>query len=403
MKSLRDTLHTLIQQGVVYQVSLALFAGWLLPFAFAPYDAWWCAPLSIYLFLRRICFAKQLRLAAWCGWFYGLGAFGAGVSWVFVSIHDYGGAGLALALILTSLFVMGLALLPALQAVLAWRYLRHSRALYLGWAALWVLFEWVRSHLLTGFPWLLLGSSQAETLLGAWLPVGGVFLVSFWLALSAYLVHVIFTRQVAKKLVYIGCVLLPWGGAWGLQTVTWSTPIGEPLAVSLIQANIPQLEKWLPEQRMQSLKLYYQMTAEETQAQVVIWPETAVPALYQNAQGYLNQVQEGALAAQATLITGIPFRVHPEQNQYHNTLIAMGAGAGVYHKQKLVPFGEYVPLEAWLRGLIQFFDLPMSSFIAGSGEQAPLRVQGHQVAPLICYEAVYPDLPPSKSVGLTGF
>ncbi len=95
--------------------------------------------------------------------------------------------------------------------------------------------------------------------------------------------------------------------------------------------------------------------------------------------------------ADTTLITGIPFR--PEgQQRYHNSIMALGSGEGVYLKQRLVPFGEYVPLEEQLRGLISFFDLPMSAFSPGPADQPPLRAGAFRIAPFICYEVVYPDL-----------
>jgi apolipoprotein N-acyltransferase len=71
--------------------------------------------------------------------------------------------------------------------------------------------------------------------------------------------------------------------------------------------------------------------------------------------------------------------------------MALGQGSGVHHKQKLVPFGEYVPLEQWLRGVIAFFDLPMSSFVPGADATPRLKANNHVIAPFICYEIVYPD------------
>ena len=90
----------------------------------------------------------------------------------------------------------------------------------------------------------------------------------------------------------------------------------------------------------------------------------------------------------STLVTGIPTR---DATGRYNSIIALGAGSGTYHKQKLVPFGEYVPFERWLRGVIDFFDLPMSQFIAGPEIQSPLVAGDLAIAPFICYEIVYPD------------
>ena len=124
---------------------------------------------------------------------------------------------------------------------------------------------------------------------------------------------------------------------------------------------------------------------------LVLWPESAVPNYLQRAQGFLEPIAERAAAANTTLITGIPFRP-PDSESYHNSIAALGFGKGVYHKQRLVPFGEYVPLENLLRGLIAFFDLPMSAFSPGPENQAPLKVGAFRVAPFICYEIVYGGL-----------
>ena len=94
----------------------------------------------------------------------------------------------------------------------------------------------------------------------------------------------------------------------------------------------------------------------------------------------------------SALITGVPVRevVH-HQRRYYNGITVTGEGDGTYLKQKLVPFGEYVPLQDMLRGLIEFFNLPMSDFARGPADQPLLQAKGYQVAPFICYEVVYPE------------
>src|SRR5690606_26934261 len=168
---------------------LALLAGALMPLALAPFDLWPLALLSIalhYLGLRRLS-ARQALLRGWC---YGFGSFAAGTSWVYVSIHDFGAASPPLAGFLTLAFVGGLGLLFALSSWVWVRWLRRDGAPLadaLCFAALWLAQEAFRSWFLTGFPWLYAGYSQLHGPLAPLAPLGGVWLISLVLALSAVL------------------------------------------------------------------------------------------------------------------------------------------------------------------------------------------------------------------------
>jgi len=106
---------------------------------------------------------------------------------------------------------------------------------------------------------------------------------------------------------------------------------------------------------------------------------------------YIDPIATRAELVDTTLITGIPNRP-PGTDGTYNSIVALGAGEGTYLKQRLVPFGEYVPLEDILRGLITFFDLPMSYMTSGPANQGPLRAGAFRLSPSICYEVVYPDL-----------
>ena len=120
----------------------------------------------------------------------------------------------------------------------------------------------------------------------------------------------------------------------------------------------------------------------------MVWPESALPGYWDRLLDVIEPVDQQIAQLDSTVITGIPTR---DATGRYNSITALGAGSGTYHKQKLVPFGEYVPMERWLRGAIAFFDLPMSQFVAGDTEQRPLFAGNLPVAPFICYEIVYPD------------
>jgi apolipoprotein N-acyltransferase len=372
---------------------LALFAGSLITLSLAPYHIWPAAILSccLYIGLLRNC---PPRTAAWRGWLFGVGMFGTGVSWVYVSIHEHGNAGVLLAAFLTTLFVAGLALLHALFAWIYARLLRNLMAgMLLGFPALWVIFEWLRGWLLTGFPWLYLGYSTLDTWAAGWVPVIGVFGASLLCAFSASCLYLAYMRRNPQAwLIYTTMVASLWLVGWQLQQAKWVAPASAtPLSVAIVQANIPQQLKWQKAYYEPTLTLYRSMTESVQGHDIVLWPESAIPKYYQRAQEFLEPMAGAADDSGSALITGVPWRQTGSMH-YFNSIVAMGKSSGVYHKQRLVPFGEYVPFEDQLRGLIAFFDLPMSSFSAGTANQAPLLVQDFRVSPFICYEIVYPDL-----------
>lgn len=376
---------------------LALAAGAVTTLALAPFDLWPLAILSIALFYLGL---RDLspRQAAGRGWSYGFGLFAAGTSWVYVSIHDYGAASPPLAAFLTLAFVAGLGLLFALAAWVWVRWIRRSEAPLadaLAFAALWLAQEAFRSWFLTGFPWLYAGYSQLDGPLAGLAPVGGVWLLSFVLALSAALLVNLAQLRARKAFLAAGLVLLiaPWIAGIALGGHAWTIPAGQPLKVAAMQGNVPQNLKWDPAQLNAQLALYRDMSFSATPTDLIVWPETAVPVLKEQAIGYLNVMDRFASERQAALITGVPIRQANERGEprYYNAVSVVGQGSGDYLKQKLVPFGEYVPLQEVLRGLIAFFNLPMSDFARGAAEQPLLEAKGYRIATFICYEVVYPE------------
>ena len=372
---------------------LAIAAGSLVTLSLAPYKLWPAAILSccLYLGLLRRC---PVKIAVLRGWLFGLGLFGSGASWVYVSIHLYGNASVALAVFLTSLFCAGLALLHALFAWVYAGFLReHMAGMLVGFPALWVLFEWLRSWLLTGFPWLYIGYAALDTWASGWIPVVGVFGASLLFAFSASCLYLAYMRRhLQAYLIYGTMTLSLWFIGWQLQQAKWVAPASDtPLSVAIVQPNIPQELKWRREYYRPTLDLYREMTTPLLGRDIVLWPEAAIPNYYQQSQDFLLPMARRALDEGTALVTGIPWQP-ADDTRYYNSIVALARGEGVYHKQRLVPFGEYLPLEEWLRGTIEFFDLPMSAFSSGGAEQQPLRLQDFRVSPFICYEIVYPGL-----------
>ncbi len=373
---------------------LAFAAGTLVTLSLAPFGLW---PLGIASTALLATLLNHLtpRQAALRGWCYGFGLFASGASWVYVSIHVYGYAPVPLALLLTFLYTGGIALVSAGFCYLYARWIRHRLAgKQLGFAALFVLCEWFRSWFLTGFPWLYLGYGHLNSPLTGWAPVAGVFAISFIVAYSgAVLADCLQQRKFIRLHGTVAICLWLLGPLVNL--IHWVEPSDQaPINVAMVQANIPQEIKWDRYQYQPTLQLYQNMSEPLwAEADIVIWPEAAIPGYYHNARGFLSAMSTTARESNTTLITGIAYReLNRGEKRYYNSIMAFGNGEGLYHKQRLVPFGETLPLDTLLRGVIEFFDLPMSNFTAGSSEQAGLRAGDLQLAPFICYEVVYPEL-----------
>jgi apolipoprotein N-acyltransferase len=370
---------------------IALIAGGLMPLGLAPFHWWPLALLSLALFCHLISSASS-RQVFFRSLAYGTGLFGVGVSWVFISIHVHGGESILISFTLTALLVILLAVLFALPFSLYGRiHCAGTVKTLLVFPALWVATEWFRGWIFTGFPWLYLGYSFTDTWLAGWAPLGGVLLLSLIAAFSAASL-VVLSNQPAMRLKSSAGVALAaclWAGGQPLNTIAWTQPEGESLSLAMVQPALTPSQKWNNDILYDILVQLRQQSAGLWGVDLLIWPESAIPVPPEDVQPYIDFLDNLSIETDTTLITGIPlFR----QGKWYNSIILLGADEGAYSKRHLVPFGEYIPLESVLRGLIAFFDRPMSSFSPGAPVQAPLVAKGANLASAICYEIVFQDL-----------
>lgn len=369
-------------------LTLALFAGTVLPFAFAPYHLSWLAPLALAL-LFALWSRDGARGVVLQGYLFGLGMFTAGVYWVYISIHTFGHVPLPLSIFLCVLFIAFLSLFPALAAYLYLRIRRHAgpASALLGLPAIWVLVEWMRGWFLTGFPWLALGYSQTEGPLAGFAPVVGVYGLSWVVAqIAALIVAVAIGRQRRWMALGVLAASVAFGAAF--RQVTWTQAVDGPIRVSLVQGNIAQDIKWLPSMREPTLELYSELTQDHWDSNLIIWPESAIPMFLDEAKPFLDALGREARAHDTDLLTGI-IAEERRSGQYYNTVISVGNDKGLYAKRHLVPFTEYLPLKSVLGSLVAFMDVPMSDFSAGTAGQTPLRAAGIAVGVSICYEDAF--------------
>jgi apolipoprotein N-acyltransferase len=245
-------------------------------------------------------------------------------------------------------------------------------------AGLWMLTEWLRGTLFTGFPWLAVGYSQSPpSPLAGWATVLGVYGVGFIVALIAALLALAWRRPAA----WISILLLLGGGAL-LRAMDWTQPQGAPLKVSLLQGNVPQSLKWDPRRLPLSIDTYVGL-ARANPAPLVVLPETAIPL-------YFSEVPRDvlrSLTANGDALIGVA--VNTTDGGYSNGAVALSPQMAprAYAKRHLVPFGEYPPPGfAWF---FRFARIPMSDFTAGPPLQAPLEIAGQRIAANICYEDLF--------------
>lgn len=385
------------------QSALLLVAGGLQTLTFSPFEWWWLGPVSMAL-IAAICLTLPAKKLFRAGWLVGFGLFGTGASWVYVSISEFGNTSILVSATLTLLFVAGLALFHGLTFWL-WGKLAPGSALrrLILLPAIWVLGDWVRGWLLTGFPWLYLGTAQVDGPLAGYAPIVGVFGLTLWIAgTGAALYGAVWLAQSKryKTIVAVAVItLVPWFTGSMAGQIAWTKVSATPTSIAAVQGNIPQLIKWDPQFMQDQIVTYLMLTEDDWDRELILWPETAIP-ITQDQAGKILEYIESRLGPDSTLVTGIPWYGFSEASEdftYRNSIMAIGEGDGLYYKQKLVPFGEYVPLENWLRGLVGFFDLPMSNFSKGPANQPALTVDDQQIMPFICYEVAYPDFVASNA------
>ena len=345
------------------------------------------------------------RAAAAIGFAFGLGLFLFGVSWVYVSLHDFGAMPMPLAAAATLLFCAFLALFPASVGYACARFEMPAATRFGVLApAAWMLAEWVRSWIFTGFPWLALGYSQVPSSpLAGYAPALGIHGVTLATAVSAGLLVACWLGAVEKgkgkrekgkgeglqePVVFSFILLALWASGFGLKQIAWTGPVGVPVDVSLLQGNVPQDLKWREDRVPVTLKTYSALAAASS-SPLIILPETALPLfLDQVPQDYLAMLAGQARKNGGDILIGVPERL--PGGEYYNSVISYGtAPSQNYRKSHLVPFGEFIPLRPVLGWIVSVLAIPLQDFSRGGESQRPLAVAGQRVAVNVCYEDAF--------------
>ncbi len=398
------TIHamSLLNRYKLIKPVALLLLGALSVLGFAPfyfYPASIISLVGLFYFWHLSYTPKQ---AAFAGFIYGLGMFGAGIYWIYISLYQFGGMPSLMAALCTFILCAFLALFPAAVGALSvWisgvsLSAKQGRTMLIAIPVFWALTDWIRSWIFTGFPWLSIGYSQVPySPLAGYMPIVGVYgvslitvfiasLLGLWLANRfIHQTHALNWRRNA-----IAVLLLIWVSGSLLKMVEWTAPKGLPTSVALLQGNISQDIKWAPEVAEQILTKYLDM-AEVSSAKLIIMPETAMPVLSSELPELLiKRLKQHAIKNKGDILMGL---VERENGEYFNSMMSIGsAPTSVYRKSHLVPFGEFIPLKSALGWIYRdWLNMPLSDLSRGSIHQQPMPIAGQKVAVNICYEDVF--------------
>ena len=362
------------------------FSGAATVLAFSPANLFPLALLTLAVLIHLWSDAAPRR-AFWTGCAFGLGFFGAGVSWVYVSLHEFGGMPMPLAALATALFCAFLALFPGAAGWLQARIpMRPALRACLAIPAAWTLLEWLRGWIFTGFPWLSVGYAGVGWPLQGYAPLLGVFGLSFLTLSLAGLAWLFLYKHRSWAFVATFAAIL--GAGEALRRVDWTRPEGAPVSAALLQGNIEQDLKFRPERYPAILETYARLV-EPTSAKLIVLPETAIPRFYDRIEPeYLARLEAVAKRNGGDLLLGVPYR--SGAGEYFNTVLSLGsAPRQAYHKSHLVPFGEFIP--AGFDWVLEVLQIPLSDFSRGGRGQPPISAAGQRVAVNVCYEDAFGD------------
>jgi len=376
-----------------WKLAASFAVGALLNLAFAPFGLWPLAilcPALLFALIRGV----PAKRAAWTGAAFAAGLFSFGTYWLYTSIHHFGQAPIWLTLILQAALVAIMALYSAALCGLANRFWPRSGVArqWLVLPALWMLLEWLRGWALSGFPWLALGYAFTDSPLAGWAPFLGVYGLSLIAVLLAATLEGVWRREFAPRTraIAAGVALLLLLLPYGLARWSFTRPAGASFPVAVVQGAVPQDEKWLDSNREATLVKYSRLTAEQAWgARLIVWPEAAIPVLANELTDYLEALRKAGRAHEADFAIGL-VRYDTQTGQYRNGLLVMNAaGDAWYYKRRLVPFGEFFPVPAFVRSWMRLMSLPYTDMTPGAEDQPALHAAGQTLGATICYEDAY--------------
>ncbi len=372
---------------------LALFCGLLFPLGFAPFDYWPLTILSISLALYLVS-ERVEKNTFLLGFFYGIGQWGFGISWVYVSIHYHGNQGILSSLFITTLFIFFLSLYTGLTFYLIKKFRTSNKNLnyLLFFPVVWVTVEIIRSYLFTGFPWLLVGTSLAGTSVGGWIPILGTYGVSILIVMISGSLVLIFgskEKMYWPPALIIAIILL---SSFTLNRINWTKEISI-IQASIYQPNLTLKEKWSSDGVRQTMSMINSSISDAQEGEFIFFPETAIIFDKGDLHAWISDIEKEAKSRNISLISGIIAKdvQNPDLIERYNRIEGFGAIKGHYDKTHLVPFGEYIPLRRYLDKILDILGINLINTLPGESYSL-LKAHNIAISASICYEIAFSDL-----------
>jgi apolipoprotein N-acyltransferase len=381
-----------LQIQALWRLTAAFAVGASLNLAFAPFALWpigLLAPAALFALIRGL----PPRRAGWTGGAFGAGLFAFGTYWLYTCLHVFGLVPVWLTLVLQAALVCLMSAYSAALCYLANRFWLKPGATraWLVLPVLWVLLEWLRGWVLSGFPWLSLGYAMIDSPLKGWAPLFGVYGVTWAAAAIAVALNVLVMPSVSapRRLMALGAVVILFLIPALLGRYDWTAASGPSIPIAAVQGAVSQDQKWQAKNLDETKKRYSRLTEQAWGARLIVWPEAALPVLANSAQDYLRLLQEQGRAHHADFAIGLVNYNVETQRFYNGLLILSDSGGGWYYKRHLVPFGEYFPVPGFVRSWMRLMSLPYDDISPGSENQPRLSAAGQKLGLTICYEDAF--------------
>ncbi len=357
------------------------FIGALSTFAFSPFDIKLIIPFTLAVLIYSTVNSNNFIDALKRAFSWGLGYWIGGTGWLIVSIYYYGNTNIIISI--SIIILMGILLSAVFIAPFAAiKFITLNQNIFINsliLASFLTLLELSRFLLLGGFPWLLPGLIFLDTFGQVVIPNYGVYGASYIIYfISSLLALGVINNK--KNFIFFGfiCLLI-----LGPYQKTQQETHQESLSLAIIQPSLDPFEKYEPGSYQSIEETLVNLTNKNINTDLVIWPESPLPYLNSNPrmQDLINKLEEGP-----DVLSG---SWQYKNNRLYNSMTIFGTDQA-YFKRHLVPFGEYVPFEGLLRGLIEFFDMPMSSLSEGQSNQGLLEFKNFRILGMICFDIAFP-------------
>ena len=423
---------------------LAGLSGLMLTASFSPIDLNWIAWISLVPLLISL-EDKSLLVAFKLGLFTGLSHYLTLIYWIVVVLSHYGNINFILSLVVMFLLALYLSLYIAFFSLILVSVKKNSLSSFWG-ASIWVALEYARAHVMTGFPWCLLGYSQYLRLpLIQVSDIAGVYGISFVIVLVNFVIYHIVSIAFKKKAlgrndlqvrdyehngqrtrppclsqpassrragragnghslrvivieIILTSFLIGFTLLYGYHNLKEKADINSKargLRAVIVQGNIDQSLKWNQDFQEKTLAIYKKLSKKfsDFKPQIIIWPETAVPFFFQDRSYLSKEVFKAAKITNSNILFGSPAYLKDKGKIfYHNRayIISKNRVFDYYDKVHLVPFGEYVPLKKYLPFVHRL--VPAAGDFSPGKKIIPINAPDSQIGVLICFEAIFPDI-----------